>query len=316
MKNFCSPLLVFLAISILCLYSCEDDGTKPKPTPVWEKYDLVIVPETTGFPMGWAGISDDEKPVHSVSVDEFQFGKYEVTYALWVEVKSWAEENGYTFKYPGQQGDGSNTTDQHPVTMMTRMECMAWCNALSEKARLTPAYYRAGQPHIPANVYRNSTALDEMSDSDIEWSANGFRLPTEAEWEYAARYKDGADFTPGDQHSGSNIANMDGCAWHCGNAGGSTHPVGEKLANNLGIYDMSGNVWEYCWDGYDANYYETEETDNPHGPDPHYGYHVIRGGGWSNAYTCSCRTSDRDQTCQSYNTGNDLGFRICRVAGR
>jgi formylglycine-generating enzyme required for sulfatase activity len=110
--------------------------------------------------MGWVGIDPDEEPIHTVSLDEFQIGKYEVTYALWVEVKAWADTSGYTFAHPGRQGsDESTSTDQHPVTAISWCDCIVWCNAYSEYKNLNPAYYKTS---AKSEYYKNSS-----TDGDI-----------------------------------------------------------------------------------------------------------------------------------------------------
>jgi len=263
---------------------------------------LITVPATSGYYMGYLGIAF---PVREVSLDEFQIGKYEVTYALWTEVKTWAESNGYTFASAGAQGSGGSKTDQHPVTMINWRDCIAWCNAYSEKEGLAPVYYTAS---AQTGVYRNSSTGGDISNDCVNWDADGFRLPTEAEWEYAARYIDGTSVSPGDQHSGYNLqTEIDSCAWYSDNAGFSTHPVGQLQANSLGARDMSGNVWEWCWDWYDT--YPNIPQENPLGP-PSGTYRVIRGNSWG-GNAAGCRTAIRNE---SDHTGvyPDVGFRVCR----
>jgi formylglycine-generating enzyme required for sulfatase activity len=136
------------------------------------------------------------------------------------------------------------------------------------------------------------------------WNANGYRLLTEAEWEYAAR---GATNTPDYVNSGSNdIATV---AWYSGNSENSTWPVGSKNPNGIGIHDMSGNVWEWCWNWYGT--YSDSPQDNPTGPEN--GTHrVRRGGSWQNG-TFDCRVPVRHAYHQSY-AFNNGGFRVCRTA--
>ena len=113
-----------------------------------------------------------------------------------------------------------------------------------------------------------------------------FRLPTEAEWEYAAR---GGNRSQGYKYSGSN--NLNSVAWYADNSGNTTHDVGLKSPNELGIYDMSGNVWEWCQDWYDINYYSSSPQTNPMGPSSG-SYRVDLGGSWY-SYARSCRVSYR-----------------------
>jgi len=120
-----------------------------------------------------------------------------------------------------------------------------------------------------------------------------FRLPTEAEWEYAARGGSASSVSTGStsatMYSGSN--NLDEVAWYNGNSGSRTHPVGQKKPNSLGLYDMSGNVWEWCSDMYDDTYYKTSPANNPKGPTSG-SYRVVRGGSWVSDAT-SCRSANR-----------------------
>ncbi len=140
----------------------------------------------------------------------------------------------------------------------------------------------------------------------MNWDANGYRLPTEAEWEYAAR---GGNQSQGYTYSGGN--NLDDVAWYGYNSGSVTHEVGTKQPNELGIYDMSGNVWEWCNDWYDGNYYSNSPIYNPKGPSSG-SRRVRRGGGWSREPNC-CRVADRDYDFPTSSYG-DLGFRIARSA--
>ena len=128
-----------------------------------------------------------------------------------------------------------------------------------------------------------------------------FRLPTEAEWEFAAR---GGNKSMHYQYSGGN--DIDKIAWNKDNSDDNTHAIMNKTSNELGLYDMSGNVWEWCQDWYDSNYYSNSPTVNPQGPSSSY-WRVFRGGSWNNAE--NCRTARREfYTPQS--ARNHIGFRL------
>ena len=257
----------------------------------------------TGTAVGRDGVAT---PVHTVSLDGFQIGKCEVPYALWAEVKAWAESNGYIFANPGNRGSiESTSTDQHPVTMINRRDCIAWCNAYSEKEELTPVYYFTS---TKTTAYRNSSTGGDISKDCVDWAENGFRLPTEAEWEYAARYIDGLSVLSGDHHSGYNLnPDIGDCAWYYSNSVSSTHPVEQLQANSLGAKDMSGNVWEWCWDWHEV--YPSTPQHNPLGPISGT-YHILRGGSWYNPVTV-CRTANRGWGNLEYKHYN-VGFRVCR----
>jgi formylglycine-generating enzyme required for sulfatase activity len=134
-----------------------------------------------------------------------------------------------------------------------------------------------------------------------------YRLPTEAEWEYAAR---GGSLTKGYRYSGSNCE--DSISWNVGNSQQKTHPVGRKKPNELGIYDMTGNVYEWCSDRYQPNWYAVSPSNNPTGPDAGE-FRVIRGGSWFFDYA-GLRVTDRRGTNPNYRYGY-IGFRLCRSAG-
>lgn len=281
-----------------------------------DEYDLCPVPATIGYSMGWDGIQANETPVHTVALNAFRIGKYEVTYALWTEVKAWAESHGFTFSNTGQQGGcypgPCSTTDQHPVTNISWRDCIVWCNAYSAKEGLTAVYYTSSEKTV---VYWNSLTGGDIGNDFVDWDGDGFRLPTEAEWEYAARYMDFIHVTSGAEHSGYNLDFQVGdCAWYEDNTGSSTHPVGQLQENSLGAYDMSGNVWEWCWDKFGS--YPSDFQDNPKGPnvnvsDPNI-YRVHRGGGWSSS-AAYCRSATRDFSGRN-STSVEIytGFRIAR----
>jgi formylglycine-generating enzyme required for sulfatase activity len=133
-----------------------------------------------------------------------------------------------------------------------------------------------------------------------------YRLPTEAEWEYACRAGSTTRFNFGDAD-----ASLGKYAWHAGNSGSQTHPVSQKRPNAWGLFDMHGNVWEWCWDGYQENYYAASPGIDPLGPSGAVVGRVIRGGSWSNI-PLNCRAAYRNRITQ-LNQNGSLGFRVARV---
>ena len=260
--------------------------------------------------------SSNELPVHSVDVSEFSMAKHEVTKFLWDEVRGWALAHGYT-DLPA--GEGKAPT--HPVHSIRWYAMVKWCNARSEKEGHTPCYTVAGA------VYRTG---DEAA-VECNWSTNGYRLPTEAEWEKAARGGlVGKNFPWGDtiSHSQANyyVYSKDGFtnyySYDVSPTRGShpdydtgaypfTAPVGEFAANGYGLHDMTGNLWEWCWDWY-GTYSEGPQAD-PRGPASGPG-RVYRGGSWDN-YANLSRIAVRYGNWASGGTSMRIGFRTARSAG-
>jgi formylglycine-generating enzyme required for sulfatase activity len=170
-----------------------------------------------------------------------------------------------------------------PVEYVTWFEAIAYCNARSKQEGLSPAYTINGE-----NVTWNN-------------SADGYRLPTEAEWEYACRAG-----TTTAYNTGASIS--DGTCWYKDNSGATTHPVGQKPANAWGLYDMHGNVNEWCWDWF-GDYESSVQTD-PTGASSGPG-RVVRGGGWNNSVAI-LRSAQRDNYRLPGTRYNNVGFRLCR----
>jgi formylglycine-generating enzyme required for sulfatase activity len=231
----------------------------------------------------------------------------------------YATNNGYSFDYAGS-GKAAN----HPVQMVNWYDCVKWCNARSQQAGLTPVYYTdAGL----AQIYTNR----DVDAVYANWSANGYRLPTEAEWEKAARGGlSGQRFPWGNTISESqanyvaipNPPNSgNGFTYDFGPYTGYntdfdtgeqpyTSPVGYFAPNGYGLYDMAGNVWELCWDWYGTPYGQPT-TNNPTGPTSSpYGVRVLRGGAWSaNAYVARCAYRAQNGPGSA---GSSVGFRCVR----
>ena len=230
----------------------------------------------------------DELPIHIVKIEDFYISKYEVTQGEYKVIMK------KTPSY-GDYGIGSN----YPVNNVNWYNAVEYCNALSKKEGLTPCY----------TIDKNSNDSNNKSIyDDLKWlvvcdfSANGYRLPTEAEWEYASK---GGAKSNNYIYSGSN--DIDKVAWNDNNSEGSCHSVGTKASNELGLYDMSGNVWEWCWDWYDE--YSSEAVSDPQGVSSQSS-RVKRGGYWDN-HRNYCRMANRSKSTPS-NQSNGIGFRLVR----
>jgi formylglycine-generating enzyme required for sulfatase activity len=204
---------------------------------------FALIPAGT-FQMGDAldGIAD--APIRQVTVSAFYMAKHETTKALWDEVRNWGTSRGYT-----DLPVGGGKAGTHPVQTISWFDVIKWCNARSEKEGLTPCYTVGGSP------LRTGTAIPV-----VNWTAKGYRLPTEAEWEKAARGGlNGKRYPWGDtiSHSQANYVNHP--TYAVGNQP-YTSPVGSFAANGYGLQDMVGNVWEWCWDWY-GTYAPGAQTD-------------------------------------------------------
>jgi formylglycine-generating enzyme required for sulfatase activity len=223
------------------------------------------------FQMGNTKGAADEAPVHTGQVSSLFMGKTPVTQKEYEAVMG---KNPSSFK-------GADL----PVENVTWYDAVEYCNKLSMKEGLIPAY---------------SGSNDNIT---CNFTANGYRLPTEAEWEYAAR--GGNRDTLAFDYAGGN--SIDVLGWYEGNSEAASHAVGQKQPNSLGLYDMAGNVWEWCWDWYGP--YQQGNQRDPWGPALGK-ERVNRGGGWSN------KASYLRSTYRSVgNPGNryrDLGFRVLR----
>jgi formylglycine-generating enzyme required for sulfatase activity len=236
--------------------------------------DFILVPGGE-YKMGSNEGKRDERPAHTVKLDSFYISKYEVT-------------NGQYCKF-------LNSIDEYdhngiPYIELEDKDCKI---QYTRKGFYSKAGY-TNHPVIEVTWYG--------ARAYSEWQ--GGRLPTEAEWEFAAR---GGNHSEGFKYSGSD--NPEKVAWYDANSKGRTHIVGSKAPNKLGLYDMSGNVWEWCQDYYKGNYYNISPHENPQGPEWST-VKVARGGSWGYNETY-LRTTFRQM--HSPNAGNfNLGFRVVK----
>ncbi|MCC5808338.1 MAG: SUMF1/EgtB/PvdO family nonheme iron enzyme [Opitutales bacterium] len=227
------------------------------------------------------------RPAHDVYVSEFYMAQTTVTYEEWRETYDWAIANGYSFDNPGTRGsyqDEQGVTrggipdtvenNRHPVVGLNWYDIVKWCNAKSEREGLTPVYYTDG---AHTEIYR-AGQFAQIAESHVDWSADGYRLPTEAEWEKAARGGLVEKRWPwGNETVNETLANY----YHNTSEGRGTTPVGTFSPNGFGLYDMAGNVDEILWDRYQREWYiepgaKDADTRGPMSGDSR----VIRGGSW------------------------------------
>ncbi|MGX1910614.1 formylglycine-generating enzyme family protein [Streptomyces phaeochromogenes] len=224
--------------------------------------DTSTMNEMITVPPGQVTLSDRRtQRSWQVALAPYRLGAFPVTQALYAQV---------TGARPS-----SAEGDRLPVEGVSWWDAVRFCNALSRHEGITPAYL---------------LHTDDEGAEGIEWNAaaDGYRLPTEAEWEHACR----AGTT------GPRYGPLDDIAWYRGNSDERIHDVGGKQPNPWGLHDMLGNVWDWCWDVYDAEVYGT--------------YRVLRGGGWFDEHW-SCRASARRRSHPSYQV-DDVGFRVARSA--
>jgi formylglycine-generating enzyme required for sulfatase activity len=241
---------------------------KNPPAPV----ELVHIPAGTflmGSPASEPGRYSDEVQ-HSVTVSAFNMSNYLVTQK--------------EYRYVMGRNPSYFKGDNLPVDRVSWYDAIKYCNRRSQREGLTPAYTRSGDT--------------------VTWnrSANGYRLPTEAEWEYACRAGTTTPYYTGNF--------LDRAGWYSKNSGWTTHPVGEKEPNKFGLYDMHGNVWEWCWDWYEK--YDIRPQTDPVGPATGL-VRVSRGGSWLDGGGYG-RSADRARGTPA-NRDYILGLRLVRNPG-
>jgi formylglycine-generating enzyme required for sulfatase activity len=242
----------------------------------------------------WRGEGNER---HEVQLDDFYLGRTQVTQALWEAVIA---KNPSEFPHP-----------QRPVEQVSWYDCVEFCNVLSGQQGYQPAYHIDRERKDPNN---------QSDYDDLKWlvtpipGADGYRLPTEAEWEYAAR---GGRYAQPFEYAGS--PNLNETAWWDRNSQDITQPVGLKVPNALGLFDLSGNVWEWVWDWCSRDYYEQLALHSmpayvPVGPDSG-SFRNARGGRFHNLTDISFCYFFSDEKIAFKEVPN-TGLRLCRYPAR
>jgi formylglycine-generating enzyme len=259
-----TPCRLLVFVVMLGCISCDKadslGGSTAEPPTITSKGGVVMVVIPAGsFEMGSRGGKEDETAVHKVTLDSFLMDKYEVTQA---EFERLHLPNPSHFKGPTL-----------PAEQITWAQAASYCNARSRDEGLQPCY--------------------NEQTGECDFDADGYRLPTEAEWEYACRAG-----TDGDYCFGGDSPKLSEYAWFGENSAKKTHPVGKKKPNAWGLHDMHGNVAEWCNDVYSKDTYKTSPATNPRGPADGK-ENVLRGGAWK---------SSADAVRSSYRLGDNPGF--------
>ncbi|HZR20107.1 MAG TPA: SUMF1/EgtB/PvdO family nonheme iron enzyme [Verrucomicrobiae bacterium] len=267
------------ALLLLAFGGCDRQQPASEPEavkllPTASGMAMVSIPAGQ-FMMGTDDGPIDAKPAHQVKVDSFLMDQCEMTQEIYEKI---------TGKNPSRRRNPRN-----PVEQVTWSAAARFCNARSVLEGLTPCY--------------------DTNTWACNFSASGYRLPTEAEWEYACRAGSGTGY-----YFGENAQELRSYGWFDGNSQATPHPVGQRKPNAWGLYDMAGNVWEWCNDFYGAKYFRSSPADNPHGP-PEGEKRVLRGGAWSStAENCTSwvRNCDEAGVSDICLTMDSNGFRCVR----
>ena len=264
------------------------------------------------FTMGDALDGLGGAPTHTVTVSAFYMAQNLVTKAQWDTVRTWAISNGYS-----DLAAGAGKASNHPVQTISWFQMVKWCNARSQQEGLTPVYYTND---AQTTVYKTGDV--NVTNAQVKWAANGYRLPTEAEWEKAARGGlSGKRFPWGDtiSQTQANYYAISGYSYDLSGSVNNFHPtyatgdypytspVGSFAANGYGLNDMAGNVFQRCWDWYGT--YDTGTPTDPRGVSSGTA-RVLRGGYWYfNASLCC--VAYRGHNSPSY-SDYGIGFRVAR----
>jgi len=270
--------LLGLALLTALIGGCSGDDEPashiPKQVTTKTGIEMIVLPGAE-FIMGDNGGEDDEKPAHKVTISAFYMDKYEVTQAAYEKMMG---KNPAKFK----------GTDR-PVERVSWFGAIQYCNMRSLREGLTPCY--------------------DLDTLECNYEADGYRLPTEAEWEYACRAGTTTKYSLGNAPE-----KLGQYAWFKANANDTSHPVGQKKPGPWGFYDMHGNVWEWCNDYYSEDYYQNSPAENPTGPAAG-DERVLRGGSWASGAQSACSSCRYSETpgfadvCFGYEA---YGFRCVR----